>query len=535
MIKNQKYIGVAFLIGIVYRLLMGLQGIDNVDTGFCMTFYQNFFTHPESMPFYFNYYLTGLIGGVWQLLFGQFGLLGFRVLETATMATAIWLLYLAFRPWLLSVRVAVIAILLSFLFPSFVITFHYDTLSFLLMAVSVYVLSHWFRGGSPLWLIMAGAMIGLSFFSRMAFFTLVALTLLPLFWGSHTPWRQRVVNAVLYLGGMALAVVAMVVVIVVMGDIEYVTNALMETLRTTSNSESPAAATLFGIYMKSYVNIGLQILVIALIALYFGDAALLSARLRIVVRIVMTIGLFVLVLTSQPYLSAAAFCTLLIVISPRPMPLAFYALACAYLFPFGSDTSIPGVLHWCGGLLIIPAATCFRQFSSHWQRLVTRVVIVCIALNMIYKMGIRAYGESDYRTETTTIALPHTLNVMTSAERAENYRREVALINEYAGNNNLLLLANQASELYYATAMVPFTGHTSMAAYTEADLIERLDEQYVFYRQLPLIVYLNRYDETGSTEAFRETLSTWMRQQNYRKVYSGDGTEIWRSDKQYEK
>jgi hypothetical protein len=154
---------------------------------------------------------------------------------------------------------------------------------------------------------------------------------------------------------------------------------------------------------------------------------------------------------------------------------------------------------------------------------------------MIYKMGIRAYGESDYRTETTTMALPHTLNVMTSAERAENYRREVALINEYAGNNNLLLLANQASELYYATAMVPFTGHTSMAAYTEADLIERLDEQYDFYRQLPLIVYLNRYDETGSTEAFRETLSTWMRQQNYRKVYSGDGTEIWCSEKQYEK
>ena len=86
-----------------------------------------------------------------------------------------------------------------------------------------------------------------------------------------------------------------------------------------------------------------------------------------------------------------------------------------------------------------------------------------------------------------------------------------------------------------ATAMIPFTGHTSMTAYTESDLIERLNEQYDHYRQLPLIVYLSGYDETGRTEAFRETLSTWMRQQGYRKVYSGDGTEIWRSDKQYEK
>lgn len=532
MTKQQKYIGGAFLIGITYRLLMGLQGIDSVDMGFCMTFYQNIFTHPDAMPFYFNYYLTGLIGGVWQLLFGQFGLLGFRVLETATMTMAIWLLYLAFRPRLLSTRVAVVAILLSFLFPSFVITFHYDTLSFLLMAASVYMSSQWFRGGSPLWLIMAGAMIGLSFFARMAFFALIALALMPLFWGSHVPWRQRVVNAVLFLGGMALAMVAMVALIVVMGDLDYFTTALVETLRTTSNSESYGAATLFGIYVKGYVNIGLQILIIALIALYFGDADLLSFRLRIIVRIVMTIGLFVLVLTSQPYLSAVAFCTLLIVITPRPVPLTFYALVCAYLFPLGSDTSIPGVLHWCGGLLIIPAASCFHQFGGNWQRMVTRVVIVCIALNMIYKMAFRAYGESEPRTNTTTMALPHTLNVMTSAERAENYRNEVALINKYSNGNNLLLLTNQASELYYATAMLPFTGHTSLAAYTKSDLIERLDEQYDHYGRLPLIVCVDRHDKSDNTEEFRQTIRPWMKQQGYKQVYSDNNTEIWRSDKQ---
>jgi hypothetical protein len=64
MTKEKKYITGAFLIGIVYRLLMGLQGIDSIDMGFCMTFYQNIFSHPEAMTFYFNYYLTGLIGGV---------------------------------------------------------------------------------------------------------------------------------------------------------------------------------------------------------------------------------------------------------------------------------------------------------------------------------------------------------------------------------------------------------------------------------------------------------------------------------------
>ena len=54
MTKEQKYIGGAFLTGIVYRLLTVLLSNNTGDTGFSMTFYQNIFSHPETVTFYFN-------------------------------------------------------------------------------------------------------------------------------------------------------------------------------------------------------------------------------------------------------------------------------------------------------------------------------------------------------------------------------------------------------------------------------------------------------------------------------------------------
>jgi hypothetical protein len=528
--REKKYIVVAFVVGIVYRLLMSVQGIDTVDMGYCMTFYQNIFSHPDALPYYFNYYLTGLVGGVWHLLLGGLGLMGFRVLELLTMTLAVWLLYLSFRRWLTSARVAAVAVLLSFLFPSFVVTFHFDTLAFLLMSASVYFLSHWFGNGRPLWMMLAGCMIGLSCFTRNMTGGLIALAVLPFYWGAQTSWRKAQNNVAYYVSGMAVGTLAVISVMALLGHLPYYLTALQEMLDTVGSAQSSHGVAVFWRgYFKSYINIGLQIVVIALMALYFGDASLLSGRLRAIIRTVMLAGLFVLVLTSQPYLSAVAICTLLIAITKEPHPLTFYALACAYLFPFGSGSSIPGVFHWCGGLLIIPAACCYLRLGSQWQRTVTSLVGLCIAVNMVYRMGSKAYGEEHSRLTTTEVALPGTLNTMTQKERAVSYRNVVARIREYAGDGKLLLLGNQASELYYATGMLPFTGNTQVAAFLGDELTARLDRQEAYYGQLPLIALLKHGYETepDDSEEFRVLVKPWMEKHDYRMVYEDEDIEIY--------
>ena len=313
MTKEKKYITGAFIIGILYRLLMGLQGIDSIDMGFCMTFYQNIFSHPEAMTFYFNYYLTGLIGGVWHLLFGQFGLLGFRVLETMTMTAAIWLLYLSFKPWFHSTRVAAVAIFVSFLFPSFVLTFHYDTLSFLLMSASVYAMSRWQQSEQQLmWLWVAGTMIGIAFFARIVNGSLAALVLIPFICGCLQSWKRGLRLASFYGGGILTGCVVVLALMVALGHWTYFMAAVNEAFGTFNGNESSAlrdalpvqnshtSSNLFSVYLKSYVNIGLQVLALAGTALFYGDAGHLPNKLKMPIRLLLLAILFVLVFTSQP-------------------------------------------------------------------------------------------------------------------------------------------------------------------------------------------------------------------------------------------
>ncbi len=529
MTKHRIHIATAFLVGILYRLLMSLQGIDSVDMGFCMTFYQNIFTHPDTMTFYFNYYLTGLIGGLWQLAFGRFGLLGFRVLELFTLTTAVWLLYRACRPWLPQSTVTAGAILLSFLFPSLIVTFHYDTLSFLLMAASVWALSRWWQQGSLPWLALAGAFIGISFFVRIVNGALFALILFPFFWGWRTSLRRAFINAYTYASGLLMGCLLVILLMALLGHLGYFGQALAEAFGTFSGEEtSHTSGNLFGVYLKSYVNIGLQILVLCMLALYFGDAGHLSDKLKKIVRTVLIIALFVLVLTSQPYLSAAAICTLMIVITPHPVHITFYALVCAYLFPFGSDIGIPGIFHWCGGLLLIPAATCYPRLTSQWQRKVAVLLALTIAVNMVYKLGAHAYGEEQPRTETRYMAIPGTLNTLTDSARAQRYRHEVAVITAHADSSRLLLIGNQAAELYYATASIPFTGNTQMGTFRGQSLIGRLNRQTDYYDRLPLVAYILRGHDSDDMLDFRRDLRPWLLRHGYQQIYRDSTLQLFR-------
>ena len=524
-------IAATFLVGMAYRLLMGMQGIDSIDMGFCMTFYQNIFSHPEAMTFYFNYYLTGLVGGVWHLVFGQFGLMGFRVLETLAMSSALMLLYLAFRPWLTTTRVAVAAILLSFLFPSFVITFHYDTLSFLLISGSVYAMVCWYRSSNGLWLWGAGVFIGVSFYARIVNGALVALVLLPFIWGYLNSWKKGLKNAMVFALGMLMGSLLVVCLMLLLGHWQYFVAGLTEAFGTFSGQEtSHTSGNLFGVYLKSYVNIALQVIAIVVIALFYRYAGRLPQNVKPAIRFLLLAVMFLLVFTSQPYLSAIALCTLLLVVTKDLFIMGSYVLCCAYLFPFGSDIGIPGIFHWCAGLLIIPAACCYSRIVNIWQKHVVSTLCVAITLLMIYKMGVVANGEESPRTETTTIALLGTLNVMTDSERAARYQNEVARIKSYGEGNPLLLIGNQASELYYATGKLPFTGNTQMGTFMGESLHKRLDMQYAFYKRLPLIAYIRRGHGTADMPAFRQALSPWMHIHHYKLVYEDDDIELFKSE-----
>lgn len=536
----------AFALGIAYRLLMGLQGFDTIDMGYCMTFYQNIFTHPDALLFQFNFYLTGVVGGVWELLLGGWGLQGSRLFEVLTEAAAIALMYAAFRPWMKTTAMAVVAVGASFLFPTIFISFHYDTLSFLLMAASLYAMMRWQRGGSLLWLGVAGLWLGVNVFARTVNGVLWALVLIPLLTGGRHSWKRGWTQAFTCTGGIAVGCLLVVALMLGLGHWGHFIDGMSQSIGLFAGSEDThSSGGLLGAWTGSAVNVLLQMLCLAVVGACHYGVGRLTPRIGKVLRCLLMAVVLVLVYTSNPYLSAVASCTLLILMAAWPwarerlltavpptdyLIVAGYAIGCAYLFPFGSDIGIQGIFNRCGGLLVVPAVCCWQWLKGGWMRQTAGAVCISVCVAMVVRTADRPYGERCPRWETTEVALPGTINVMTDHERALRYQHIVDCIAKHDGGNPLLLVGNQAAELYYATHKLPFSGNTLITAYNGKALARQLDRQHAHYGGLPVVAFLRYEADDPRTAQFRRDVQPWMEKHGYRQTFRDEYMELYTAE-----
>lgn len=526
MTKNSKYIFLTLLAGFLYRLLISLQGIDHVDLGYSNTFYQNIFTHPEAMPYSFNYYLTGLVGGIWYQLLGSTGLLGFRFLEALILTSSIFFVYKAFERQLMNTHSAVLAIVMSFLFPSIVTTFHYFTLTFFFLSLAAWFYAKSLYEKPILWTYLSGLTLGLSFFVRTGNTALVVLILVPVIYALATHQRPLAIRlGGTMLGGMFTACVLMTAVMAALGHLSLFWTGLEEAFAYYSSGEtSYSFFNMFIVYFRDYVNIILQILaIIGLGALYIQSSRLASTA-GTILRIFLIVASLVLIATSLPYLSAISLYTLacapiFYAITPKEDKLiAAFIVAGTYIFPFGNNIGIASLFHWSGALLIIPAAI----GVYHASHILRRGVLICsiyIAAILIWKTLSAPYGEDTPRWQCTEQIGGNALNTFTETDKAEDYRHIIASIREHTTDNSLVVLGNQASELYYSTETLPFLGNTLLDTYLGNELIRQLDKQNEKYKQQPVIVFLKpAYFMTDETEEVQTILAQWMVTHRYQIV-----------------
>lgn len=538
-LKKPHIILLAFVVGVLYRLLLSLQGLDAVDAGFNMTYFQHIFDRPDAMPYSFCYYLTGLVGGCWQWAFGSWGLWGSRLFEILTMSAAVLLTYQSFKPWLPSQRMAGWAILMSFLFPSFVIVFHYNTLTFLLIAASTYCMRRWAQGDSKGWLVAAGYLVGLCFFARIVNVSMAALCLIPLMAGWRTSAKRALSLGSIYAGGMLMGVLSVVALLLLTHQWIYFQEGVMDAFGFFhGEGTSHTSGNLIIVYLKSWLNTGLQVLALALIFFLYVKAEQCSKPWRISARTALIIALFVLIVTSLPVLSAFASCLVLMLvpafrreISSTLMILLGYVILAASLFPLGSDMGVPGVYHWYGALMVVPAACCVAQSSWEGYRPVLWYLYGFVFIALVGKTILKPYGEQQPRYMLTEQALDGKLNVWTAPDRARQYQHIVACIEKYNTDNPYMLIGNQASELYYATNRLPFTSNTQMETFTGDRLFAILDKQQRRHGRLPLVVFLKRGHEKPSPDDYQTSLYPWLQTQHYEVVYEDEDLKLFSTNK----
>lgn len=531
----------AFLVGIGIRLLMGLQGFDYVDMGFCMTFYQNIFSHPEAMPFYFNYYLTGLIGGLWQAMLGDWGLQGFRLLDVLARTAAIWMLYLTFRDFIPSKRIAALTVLLAFLFPTYIITFHYNTSTLLLMSVAIWLFSSAYRQKSMLLLFAAGVALGITLFARSVNLAMLPLIALPLLNLDNHSLKKRIVATVVHAGGLLTGLAVVWTLLAATHQSGYFLDGLNEAFAFFNTNESEAINThtsgnIIWSYLVSWKNVLAQAVALLVICSIYVYATRTEGIKNKALKTVCIISLAVLTYTSLAYVTLLTVCLLLLVtafcngtIDKRILPALLYATIGALLFPIGSDMGIARIFNHSAQLLVFPATVCLTGVKAPAIKSLLPYGYACITLSAFAYLLFMPYEESEPRWKLTTMVQSKGLNVYTDSDKAAFYQDVIQKIHEYGQDSPTLLLANQSSELYYATGKQPFTGSTQVYTYNGSMLHTQLAKQEKFYGHLPMVVFL-KIEESENETLARQELRPWLAEKKYKRIYEDTNLIIYKSN-----
>lgn len=165
---------------VAYQLIWIFQGIDLSDEGFLATFYQNIFTHPESVQYNFMFWLTGVIGGIWWKFFPFLGILGLRLAGIIVVTSTAYTTYLILKKHI-SASILLIGIFLVIInLNNDIKTINYNNLSALFFVIVILLLAKHLENPKTGYLFLVGLLLSLNIMVRLPNILGLSLCSLPL-------------------------------------------------------------------------------------------------------------------------------------------------------------------------------------------------------------------------------------------------------------------------------------------------------------------------------------------------------------------
>ena len=253
-----QYVGTLLVLtSLLYHAIIGIQGFDIADEGWSMTGFQQIFNAPESVEYLFMYYLTNLVGGLWNILFGWGGIYAFRLLTGIVVTLTAWVVFRLLRPYFNPWSIFV-GIWASFLCSAYgMMAFYHNYLMELFTVCAAAALFRALTHDNLRWMALSGILIGCNVFIRLPNITLTALILLLIPYyinkrDSIQTWKMLGAAG----GGFCIGVACVVLLMVVMGHWPIFLNAVNSVMSAGTESESNhQLSTMFSNYGETYKTI----------------------------------------------------------------------------------------------------------------------------------------------------------------------------------------------------------------------------------------------------------------------------------------
>lgn len=483
-------VAVAALVGLVPVVF----GFDYCDTGFYMTFYDNFFSSASSVEHNMMYWLSGLVGGSWLALFPWVGIVGVRVLGLLVSLVTIVILFRIYRgvvsPW----ATAAGSLMIQMACLQCPMAFYNDTLTALLLVAGVGMLVRGLLGDDRRLIVGAGLVLGVNVFARtpnvLDIFLVVLIPVHAWLFRRHDGMWRRVVSFVVgFVAGMALIVALMAA----LGQLDLYTYNLSQLMTSASADPSVGSAHGFGALVKvqltSYLEIFRLMLKLLGLAVLVGLTAY-KIKWRVVrwalyaVWSVWGIEIFVRTL---PVMTVAAIVlpSLLIIVfkypSKRLRLWGWAALLVALIFPLGSDGAMKNngsIVYWLAAPLAVELIEYFVSACIGTRRALTVIGVVlamfsgAMTFNLV-RTGTYFDGKPLWQM-TATIDSPCAAGVLTTPSRAATVNSMIHAVRDNVAPGDTLLAYGSIPMINYLTGTRPAMGCSWPELLTTAQLQERL-------------------------------------------------------------
>lgn len=552
--RSAMWLAVAF--AVLYYLLAGLQGLDFVGEGASLTSCRFIFSHPADVEYSFLYYLTVLVGGVWELAFGSWGNYGYRVLFALVSGCIVGLSFTILRRYFKASTV-LLAMLACILWPGLSLYyFNAGTLSVLLSLLSVLLLQRALDGRQA-YFYAAGFVLMLNAFARMPNVLLFVLLFMPLVVATYTGEHWRAVSGMLrMLGGMLAGLLVMLGIMYALGHLPSFLRTLQALLVMGGDStDSHGIGNLLADYLYAY-KMAFKVAVFGFLVsvAYVMATQLLKVKAMPLIAGVCAVALVYGLLAQNIYgmWGAVAVASLIYVVNHyrdvRLVTLGIAALVMLLVLPLGGSSyyNICNSCLWLGMPLLVDL---LRQpvkwdisFKDSYRRLwhvgidnVTKrrlciVAGVAFLFYVVLNTGCCFDEGSRFNKHSRPGDVP-AVTTFTSEERARLTDSVVDAIRKNAVGDYMLVFDN-APMLHYLTGLRPYLGSPLTAGWGEKLFEMRLFRAENSARSLPLIAVPHfYYEDLSPVDYFNaaewsrmagkaEALLRFMSRNGYREVYS---------------
>jgi len=518
-----------FVLLVAVPLLQAFRGLDLSDMGFLLTNQRLIFSHPESVTYWFHLWLTNIIGGLVDLLFGGFGVLPHKIAAVFIFwgtAAGIFLLYR--RSLRKELVLPAVTLSMAFAIADKIYIVHYNNLSALLYVLGAAMLSEGLARRRVWLFALSGFVLGLNLFVRLPNAVGLGLVFVPCLLDlvGRDPARKSGIGIkaiAFFFIGAAVAAAAALWAMALLGHLKHYVSALRD-LTDTSTKDAG------GYSFRRLVKIALGDPFLAMLygvplaaglAGWSAVSSLLKKRwLRVAAGLVLAGIAYGFIV--QPALRAggtrlvhravAGLCywaTILMLFDRRAakeLGLAAVLAAClALALNVGSDTGI-GVSSYVFPAmfpaLLAAAESCspqprgFLKASGYRPFLALPLVIMAFFLGVsVYEIKNRVYR--DVAEMRRTVHYPQLRGIFTGNARAEILEASLPVISSYVPPGGLLFAHDSVALLHFAAKTRPYLGNPWPALY-DSRYLDTLLKREESRAPLPVVVLAKNSARSGS-------------------------------------